>query len=138
MRRAICLACALLASALPAEAQAPGARPVLVGGEVELDACTSVGAIISMRKRGDGLVAVRAAPSKRAPMRDQLKSGRKLMICEYSEDGKWLGVVYPEKAGRAELGDCGVSEPISGPPRPYNGPCRSGWVSQAYVLFIAG
>ncbi|WP_336959345.1 hypothetical protein [Sphingobium aquiterrae] len=33
--------------------------------------------------------------------------------------------------------DCGVSSPVESR-RPYRGPCRSGWVSSAYVALVAG
>ena len=47
MTRTALLACAQLAAALPVAAKAPPAvRPVMVGGEPELDACPTVGAII--------------------------------------------------------------------------------------------
>lgn len=137
MPRIASLAFALLVATLPAAARAPLVRPVMVGGNSELDACPSLGAIIPLRKGRDGFVAVRAAPSVKARMLDRLKPGRELMLCEDSPDGKWIGVVYPEPFGGGEPGDCGVSS-AQGPARPYDGVCLSGWVSKAYVTVIAG
>lgn len=133
------LACALIAAALPVAAKAPPpARPVLVGGEPELDACPSVGAIIPLRKGGDGFVAVRTAPSVKARMLNKLKPGRELLLCEDSADGQWVGVVYPEPFGGPVVTDCRVSSPVAGGAKPYDGPCLSGWVARRFVTVIAG
>lgn len=139
MNRAALLACALLAAALPVAAKAPPAPlPVMVGGEAELDACPSVGEIVPLRKGGDGFVAVRAAPSVKARILDRLEPGRALLLCADSADGKWVGVVYPVSSSVAQSDNCGVSGPKDGPPRPYDGVCRSGWVFKRYVQTIAG
>lgn len=138
MNRTALFACALLAAAIPVAAQAPAVRPVMVGGEPELDACPSVGAIIPLRKGGDGFVAVRTAPSVKARMLDKLKPGRELLLCEDSADGQWVGVVYPEPWGGPIVTDCRVSSPVAGKPRPYDGPCRSGWVARRFITVIAG
>lgn len=138
MIRPALLACSALMLALPVRAEAPAARPVLVGGNGELDACPSMGAIIPLRKGGDGYVAVRAAPSRKARELDRLTSGRELLLCQESANGAWVGVIYPEPFGGAGPGDCGVSESKSGPPRPYDGVCLSGWVARRYVVITAG
>lgn len=138
MNRTVLVAALALALVVPAEAKAPLARPVMVGGEPELDACPSVGAIIPLRKGGDGFVAVRAAPGVKARMLDKLKPGRELLLCEDSADGQWVGVVYPEPAGGPTLTDCRVSSPVAGAARPYGGPCLSGWVARRFVTVIAG
>lgn len=138
MNRTVLAAALTLALVVPAEAKAPPARPVMVGGEPERDACPSLGAIIPLRKGGDGFVAVRAAPSVKARMLDKLKSGRELLLCEDSADGQWVGVVYPEPMGGPSVTDCGVSSPVAGKRRAYDGPCRSGWVARRFVTVIAG
>jgi hypothetical protein len=43
--------------------------------------------------------------------------------------------VVPTAGGSAA--DCGVGEPIAAP-RGYTGPCKSGWVSSAFVQARAG
>ena len=138
MNRALLAAALALALVAPAEAKAPLARPVMVGGEPELDACPSVGAIIPLRKGGDGFVAVRAAPSRKARELDRLKSGRALLLCEDSADGQWVGVVYAEPWGGAVVEDCRLSSPVGGRPVAYDGPCLSGWVARRYVTVTAG
>jgi hypothetical protein len=138
MNRTALVAALALALVTPAEAKAPPARPVMVGGNGELDACPSLGAIIPLRKGGDGFVAVRAAPSVKARMLDKLKPGREVLLCQDSADGKWVGVIYPEPFGGAGPGDCGVSDAQGGPARAYDGVCLSGWVFKAYVAVIAG
>lgn len=134
MTRATCLAAALLAAAMPVTAQAPAARPVMVGGEPELDACPSIGMIIPLRKGGDGFVAVRAAPSVKARMLDKLTPGRELILCDDSADGKWMGVVYADPSAGV---DCGLATSMARR-APYAGPCRSGWVARRFVTVIAG
>jgi hypothetical protein len=138
MNRSAFLACAALALALPVRAETPAARPVMIGGNGELDVCPSYGAIVPLRKGGDGFVTVRAAPSRAARSLDRLKPGRVLLLCDISRDGQWIGVIYPEPFGSAGPGDCGVSTAMGGPPRPYDGVCRSGWVFRAYVRVTAG
>jgi hypothetical protein len=46
-----------------------------------------------------------------------------------------MGIVY-EEAGTLSP-TCGVSSPVTSR-RDYDGPCRSGWVSSAFVKLIAG
>lgn len=134
MKRTVLFASALIAAAFPVAARAPAARPVMVGGEVELDACPSIGVIIPLRKGGDGFVAVRAAPSVKAQMLDKLKPGRELILCDDSADGKWMGVVYADPSAGT---DCGLATSMARR-APYAGPCRSGWVARRFVKVIAG
>jgi hypothetical protein len=138
MNRTVLAAALALALVVPAGARAPADRPVMVGGEPELDACPSVGAIIPLRKGGDGFVAVRAAPSVKARMLDKLKPGRELLLCDESADGQWVGVVYPEPWGGPMVTDCRVSSPVAGAARPYEGPCLSGWVARRFITVTAG
>lgn len=138
MARPALAAALALALVMPAAAKAPAPRPVMVVGEAELDACPSVGAIVPLRKGGDGFVAVRAAPSVKARMLDKLEEGRELLLCDASPDGQWWGVVYPEPVGGPNLATCGVSSPAGGNPVPYEGVCLSGWVARQYVTVIAG
>jgi hypothetical protein len=138
MNRSLLVAALTLALVVPAEAKAPPTRPVMVGGEPELDACPSLGAVIPLPKGGDGFVAVRAAPTVKARMLDKLMPGRALLLCEDSADGQWVGVVYPETWGGPEVTDCRVSSPANGAARPYEGPCLSGWVARRFVTVIAG
>ena len=137
MNRTALAAALALALTLPAEAKAPAARPVMVGGEPRLDACLGAGAIIPLRKGGDGFVAVRAAPSVKARMLDKLQPGRELLLCDDSADGQWVGVVYPEPWGGPIATDCLVSSPAE-KRAPYDGPCLSGWVARRFVTVNAG
>jgi hypothetical protein len=138
MNRTALSAALMLALVVPAEAKTPAARPVMVGGQPGIDACPSVGAIIPLRKGGDGFVAVRAAPSVEAQRLDKLKPGRELLLCDQSADGQWVGVVYPEPWGGPVVTDCRMASPVPGPARPYEGLCLSGWVARRYVTVIAG
>jgi hypothetical protein len=119
--------------AIAASAATPD-RPVRIGlaGD-DLDACLSLGEVRGLNPRGDNFLAVRAAPDPRATMKARLGPGRRVNVCE--EAGAWLGIVYDPAPGGDR--DCGVGSPVSAP-RPYRGPCASGWVSARYVTIIAG
>lgn len=79
---------------------------------------------------------VRAAPFDNSAQLGAVPNGGRFFICSRSLDQKWFGIVYDDRAaGLAPR--CGVSDPISAS-RAYEGPCRSGWVSSAFVKLIAG
>jgi hypothetical protein len=108
--------------------------PVMVGGEAEMDACASIGVVSGFKPGGDGFLAVRAGTSASYKLLDKLLEGQHVFICGSSSDGKWYGVVYSQGS---EYVDCGVSSPIS-PAQPYNGLCKSGWVSKHWIKQVAG
>jgi hypothetical protein len=138
MARAVFLAGALLAVGLPVAAAPPADRPVMVGGQLEIDACPSVAVLVPLREGGDGFVAVRAAPSVKARRLYKLLPGQEVLLCGSSADGQWVGVIYPEPLGGPDVGECRVSIPIAGKRRAYGGPCRSGWVARRFLTVIAG
>jgi hypothetical protein len=78
---------------------------------------------------------VRAAPFDTSAESGAVAAGARFFICSRSHDQRWLGIVY-EKAGTLSP-MCGVSRPVASR-RGYDGPCRSGWVSSAFVKQIAG
>jgi hypothetical protein len=100
----------------------------------DLDACLSVGQVTNLNPRGDNYLTVRAEPSARARAKDRLGPGRWIWLCD--EAGEWLGVVY-SRDPKEEPGDCGVGTPVDRV-RPYDGPCRWGWVHSRYVEVVAG
>ncbi len=104
--------------------------PVVVGGDPDMDACGSVGAVEGLDPGGDGFLAVKAAPSLKAPRIDKLTNGKHVHICQ--ADGDWYGIIYSTTRQ-----DCKVSTPW---PRakPYNGPCRSGWAHKRWINAYAG
>jgi len=110
-------------------------RPVLVGGEADLDACGSVGEPMGLRSDGDNFLAVRAAPSSSAPIVFRLKSGQSFYMCDASGDARWTGIVFDP--GPESERDCGVASPQAVRDA-YAGPCFSGWVSTRYVRLVAG
>jgi hypothetical protein len=77
---------------------------------------------------------VRAAPFDASAESGAVPSGARFFICTRSHDQRWLGIVYEE--GGTLSPACGVSRPV-GARRGYEGPCRSGWVSSAFVKQIA-
>ncbi len=110
------------------------ARPVRVGFDgPEFDACGSYGEITGLNPDGDNFLSVRAAPSSDAEELDRLTTGTGVSLCEEA-DG-WIGIVY--EASGASGTSCGTGSPVS-EVRAYDGPCRSGWVSQRFVELIAG
>jgi hypothetical protein len=123
----------LLAAAEPAGLE-PGEQLVIVGRELEnLDACPSTGRVTNLGTGRDAFLAVRTAPSAKARVKDKVKAGQVLTLCD--DSGDWMGVVYSlESDGKV---DCGVAAP-SAYYGAYRGPCRFGWVSSRYVEVIAG
>ena len=125
-----------VATAAPPEEPTFGidARPVRVGFDgPDFDACGSYGVITGLNPDGDNFLSVRAAPTSDAEELDRLTSGTGVSMCEQA-DG-WIGIVY--EASGAEGTGCGTGSPVPDV-RDYDGPCRSGWVSQRFVELIAG
>jgi hypothetical protein len=109
------------------------AVPVRVGDYgLGLDACPWAGTTRRIEP-GAGL-PVRAAPSDTGAEAGSVPAGASFFVCARSLDQKWLGIVYDE--GGALAARCGVASPVAA--RAYRGPCRSGWVSSAFVKMIAG
>jgi hypothetical protein len=114
-----------LAPQVPALAADPEASvPVEVGGAADEDACAGSGKV-AVRS-----LNVRAAPSLRARVVDQLQFDAMVIRCEQS--GEWIGIVYD-----LDGGDCGTGTPIAAR-RPYSGRCRSGWVYARFIAPYAG
>uniref|UniRef100_UPI0035CC00AD hypothetical protein n=1 Tax=uncultured Sphingomonas sp. TaxID=158754 RepID=UPI0035CC00AD len=109
----------------------PGVQPVRVGeGGPAFRACASVGQVVNVSPSGEAYLSVRAAPFVEADEVVRLADGAKLYLCTRSLDQRWQGVVVPP-AG-APTDDCGVATSFAGP-RPYAGPCKSGWVLSGFV-----
>ena len=110
------------------------ARPVRVGFDgPEFDACGGYGEIEGLNPDGDNFLSVRAAPDVDAEELDRLSSGTGVSMCEQA-DG-WIGIVY--EASGASGAQCGTGSPVPSV-RDYDGPCRSGWVSERFVKLVAG
>lgn len=80
------------------------------------------------------VLPVRAAPFDTAADAGQVAAGSRFFICTRSHDQRWMGVVYDDSGTLAE--SCGVSAPVTSR-RAYDGACRSGWVSSAFVKLVA-
>lgn len=122
--RAVAAITALLLGAAVTAAQA---EPVLVGGDADFDACGSQGEVSGLNPSGDNFLAVRDGPAPDAAQLDQLHAGDVVNLCDEFEG--WYGVVYGD--------DCGVGTPVA-TRAPYDGPCKSGWVSMRYITVTAG
>ncbi|MEL6373815.1 MAG: hypothetical protein AAFR04_07585 [Pseudomonadota bacterium] len=108
-------------------------RPVLVGGEADLDACGGAARVKALAK---GVTAtVHAAPHATAPRRDTLTQGQQVALCMFVEAGarRWHGIVYSKDANV----DCGVGTPIA-KRQPYAGKCSTGWVEEKHLTDFAG
>ena len=131
------LVIALLASAQIVGPPAPAVtidtemRVPMIGLEgPDMDACGGIGRI----GRYDGEEIIRNSPAADASESDRLPHHTLVWLCE--GEGDWQGIVYP--AGQfQELGDCRVSSPIV-ESRPYDGPCRHGWVLAEHLQLVAG
>jgi len=116
------------------DAAAIPAQPVRYGIDgPDLDSCGGVGEVTGLDPNGDNFLAVRAAPDANAAESDRLDAGQSVSFCDSAKDDSWIGVVY-DKSGEA---DCGTGSPIAAT-KPYDGPCKAGWVSAKYVKLIAG
>jgi hypothetical protein len=105
---------------------ARAAVPVIVGGDASQAGCPRSGVVTGLAARGS--LSVRSGPSAASPRIDGLPNGRSVVMCDWSVNGDWVGVVY---AGSADV-DCGLSKYIA-TAQPYSGACKSGWVSSKYV-----
>jgi len=109
-------------------------RPVRIGEAGPSFAACNARATTRNRSAEEGqTLAVRAAPYEAAHETDRLPAGATFFICSRSLDQKWFGVVYD--TGGTVTDRCGVSRPVPAR-RDYPGPCRSGWVSSAFVKLI--
>ena len=102
--------------------------PVMVGGEVDFDACGGTGKVINLDPAGDNYLSVRSGPSSKFEEIDRLPNRSEMFLCD--EKGSWYGIVYP-------IGDCGVMSPIENRQQ-YNGVCKSGWVFKQYIELVSG
>ena len=118
----------------PADAVRTEALPVRIGEYgVNFDACPWAGT--TRRIEPGATLPVRAAPFETGAEAGTVAAGARFFVCARSLDQKWFGIVHDESGALAPR--CGVSDPIAAT-RAYDGPCRSGWVSSAFVKLIAG
>ena len=110
---------------------ADGETPVMVGGNDGLDACMTLGAVVS-KKGAKSEVAIYSKPDQESSIVDKLKSGTRVMFCDSSGDD-WVGVVFSGD----DAPYCGVTSPIE-PRQPYQGECKSGWVERSNTEALAG
>lgn len=127
---AIRAALALLLASAAAQAAGPAPVPVMVGGNEDMDACSSLAQVGGAKS---GLVSVKDGPSAAHAEIDRLANAAYVYACE--EEGDWTGVVYLKARDMAP--DCGVGS--SQPKRAaYKGPCKSGWVRSKWLTIVAG
>jgi hypothetical protein len=118
----------------PSPPSVPEAVPVRIGElGPSFDACGT--AATTRNLQAGGGLPVRSAPFDAAAETGRIGAGARFFICSRSHDQRWLGVVYNDAGELAA--ECGVSSPVTSR-RNYEGPCRSGWVSSAFVKLIAG
>jgi hypothetical protein len=110
-------------------------RPVMVGGNLEFDACGSIGVPKGLNPKGDNFLALKSAPNLPAKRKAKLRPGQNFILCDRSADDQWLGVVVP--LGKQTISDCGLGGGIA-KRQAYRGPCMQGWVMAKYVQEIAG
>ena len=112
------------------------AVPVRIGElGPNFNACNLAGTSRHLDAAAGERLPVREGPFDTAAETGSIPAGARFFICTRSHDQRWLGVVYDEAGALSPA--CGVSSPISAR-RSYEGPCRAGWVSSAFVKQIAG
>lgn len=121
--RIVLSAIVALTLAAPLQAENPR-KSVMVGGSTSQKACPSTA-------KAKSTVIVRTSPGSSENQIDSISDGHVVNFCEVSSDGRWVGIVYQEASKKDRHWDCQVSSP--GLRRPYNGPCRSGWVERSQL-----
>lgn len=112
-----------------------GAAPVRIGeAGTSFRACQATGTTRNLDSGAGETLAVRAAPFESAATSGRIAADARFFVCTRSIDQRWLGVVYDD-AGLLSAA-CGVSAPVARR-QDYSGPCRSGWVSSAFVRLVA-
>ncbi|WP_010218458.1 hypothetical protein [Sphingomonas sp. PAMC 26621] len=115
-------------------APAPGVQPVQIGeGGSAFQACAGLGEVVNLSPGGEAYLPLRAAPFAEADEVARLGAGTRVFRCTRSLDQRWQGVVVVPADGS----ECGVAAPIAAP-RPYAGPCKSGWALTGFIRPIAG
>lgn len=109
-------------------------QPVKIGelGR-QFPACNARGTTRRILAGGDTL-SVHTSPFSGAEVVAELPAGAGFFVCTRSLDQQWFGIVFEE--GGAAAASCGVLAPVP-TRRDYAGPCRSGWVSSAFVKLTA-
>jgi hypothetical protein len=104
--------------------------PVLIGGEEKAEGCGGT-AVVSVAE--GSTLNLRSGPGTNHAIVARLQRGQRVSVCQRGDKG-WVGIVVSRTAeGR---GDCGLSD--AGPkPKPYAGPCTSGWVSEQFLRLSA-
>ncbi|MFK8138693.1 MAG: hypothetical protein AB8E15_10060 [Bdellovibrionales bacterium] len=95
------------------------------GGEVGMDACdgwgyTKAEATMASKDLETGLTSVSIIPA-----------GTKVTFCDYNSG--YHGVLIHEEKVSCGGGDINVPKRTS-----YDGPCKSGWIKEEFLEFIAG
>lgn len=117
-------------------APAPGVQPVQIGeGGSGFQACAGLGEVVNLSPSGEAYLPLRTAPFAEAGEVARLGAGTRIFRCTRSLDQRWQGIVVPP--ADAPTTDCGVGAPIAAP-RPYAGPCKSGWALTGFIRPIAG
>ena len=106
--------------------------PVMVGGQLDLDACFGVGLVTGSSLSKSHEAAVLTSPGPGQAVINWVPTGRHVYLCE--ERNGWTGVVYRLDG---DLAGCGVSGPQERR-RAYDGPCHSGWVASGRLSLAAG
>lgn len=118
MIRSFLFSAVIVAFGCGAAAQAD--EPVLVGGEVDEDACSSFQYV------GGGGANAYAGPGENFDVLGELPPGDLVLLCD--TEGSWEGIVWP-----VDNLDCGVGSPIT-PRQAYSGPCPNGWVHRDFLV----
>lgn len=113
-------------------AKANADQPVYVGGEAELDACSSQAKIVAKK-----FVYLKSAPHVNAKNVTKLfpdpQNPLQVAVCDNTKDQKWVGVVVLSKNSNG----CGVSSPIA-KRQVYRGKCVAGWLETRQIEVVAG
>lgn len=102
--------------------------PVETGGSATDDACSAQGVVLATT------VLLTSAEAGKAQVKSVVPAGTVVNFCDLksSEQGDFIGVVVQEEGV-----ECGTASPQ--PERkPYQGPCKSGWIKKDFLILTAG
>jgi hypothetical protein len=122
------------ANEAPAAPAAAAKRNVRIGTRgAGASACQAVAVVANLPGTGgvNDFLAVREAPTTRGTQVDKLGAGHPVVVCDQSDSGSWIGIVY-QNDGMPPRGRCGVVDSVASS-RAYSGPCQSGWVYSRYL-----
>ena len=111
---------------LSVEALAIPTNPVNWGGDPGMDACGGMG--LTMAES----IMITVSQKGEVSFDTIVPAGTRVSFCDYDISG-YHGVLIHEDGA-----ECGGGSAIVPVKEPYSGPCKSGWIKEAFLELLAG